>query len=446
MHGKPTWVARTRAGAAVLVLACWLCGGRRADAQPDAPPTAAPALSAGLGALPPLPPEPTPAPAPAEVSVPAAAAIEPSVPGAADLGARFDDGSRFEVGCATCGGAGLLARPGGINLTCTSCGGNGCVPGRKKGSEFHYHTIVGRFFGNLYECLCCPDPCYEPAWVPEANAGFFLDYARPRTIQRVRYTHVNALDFPDRSEYFWARENLGSGSTGRGPGAPKGFKKFRGERSMDFDQLSFYQEAATARASVFVEIPYTATNPVYTSRHSGFSDMNVGTKALFFDCELLQLAFQFRTYIPIGNTTNGLGTGHVSLEPSLLSSLRLAPHTYLQGQLAEWIPIGGDMQYQSSILNYHFSLNHVLFNLAEDSPVIGTLEAGGWSFQSGSYTDPNPRFRSPARYGGNDTYFEIGPGLRASICNKIDFGGAVAFPVTEPNYGTWFRAEIRVLY
>ena len=30
-------------------------------------------------------------------------------------------------------------------------------------------------------------------------------------------------------------------------------------------------------------------------------------------------------------------------------SLRLAPETYFQGQIAEWIPIGGDKEYQGSI-------------------------------------------------------------------------------------------------
>jgi hypothetical protein len=473
MQGKPPWDAWARAGFALLLLALALVvpgrsaisqtEGARADPVDSTPtdeeivnlfraPTLAesplgftpppvpaaipvvPAASAGESA--PLVPSPSPSPARPESPAPAAGAAL-LTPGGDGL---------LQTGCATCGGAGHLpSSAGGLNLTCASCGGSGCVPGRKQNQAFHYHTVLGRFFGNLYECLCCPDPCYEPSWIPEANAAFFVDYARPRTVQRFRWDNVTQLQFPDRNEFFWAREKVGKGG-GMGPGGPKKFKNFHGEKSLDFNQFSFDQEAATEKASVFVEIPYRSTNPLYTVRHAGFADMNIGTKALFFDCELLQLAFQFRTYLPTGNAAEGLGTGHVSLEPSLLGTLRLAAQTYFQGQLSEWIPIGGNPQYQGSILHYHFSFNQVLLRFAPESPLIGTFEMSGWSFQTGSYT--NPAFANvPSRYSGGQTYFSLGPGLRASICDRVDFGGAIAFPVTDPNWGDpWFRLELRVLY
>ena len=79
--------------------------------------------------------------------------------------------------------------------------------------------------------------------------------------------------------------------------------------------------------------------------------MTVGTKSLLFDCEMLQLSLQFLTYIPTGNFTKGLGVGHLSLEPSLLMSLKFTPRTYLQAQLAEWIPLGGDPTYAGAMLH-----------------------------------------------------------------------------------------------
>ena len=57
-------------------------------------------------------------------------------------------------------------------------------------------------------------------------------------------------------------------------------------------------------------------------------------KSVMFDSELLLFTFQFKTYIPTGNAAAGLGTGHVSLEPSLLSTLKLSSNAYLQSQLA----------------------------------------------------------------------------------------------------------------
>ena len=71
-----------------------------------------------------------------------------------------------------------------------------------------------------------------------------------------------------------------------------------------------------------------------------------------------------------------------------------------------------------------------------------TLEMNGYSFQNGGYTNPTLNPLQPGRFGsGGDTYFNIGPGLRKSVCNYLDYGAAVLFPVTQ---GHWadplFRA------
>ena len=418
--------------------------------------------------LPPLPAPPSDLPAPptpppsgviqarreddpkgAEIVPPSAIPLEiaPLVPIAPGAPLPAGVGS---FSCATCGQAHLHEASGGCSHG--GCGGGGCIPGRKAGYSYEASTLVGRFFGNLYECLCCPDPCYKPGWVPQANASFFQDYARPRTIARFRWDNVSDFQFPDRSEFFWARDD----GKGAGPQPPHPFPRkvpagstikqvqYKGERSVSYDQLYYYQEAAAGRSSFFIEIPYRSTHPYYTDHHAGFSDMNLGTKSLLLDCELLQITFQFKTYLPTGQSIKGLGTGHVSLEPSLLASLRLSPDTYLQGQIAEWIPLGGDPAYAGAILHYHGSLNHVLYRLTPDVPVIGTLEGNAWSFQDGAYTDP---VLGSFRKSSGDTYFNLGPGLRVSVCNNVDFGAAVAFPLSEPHWANpIFRSEFRILY
>ena len=278
------------------------------------------------------------------------------------------DGEVAQAACASCGHV-HLAGPGPCG---SACGNGRCVPGRKPGSAFVPHSHLGRFFANLYECLCCPDPCYQPGWIPQANAAFFLDSPRPRTYTRFRFEADWDMQFPDRAEYFWARDD----GKGRGPQPPHSFPKsptarfpnpikYRGEGSLNYDQLSMYIETASSnnKASFFVEIPYRSTNPLYTAHHAGFSDMNLGTKTALLDCELLLVTLQFKTFLPIGDSTKGLGTGHVSLEPSLLAALKLSTETYIQGQIAEWIPIGGDPNYEGAILHYHSSLNHVLYRI-----------------------------------------------------------------------------------
>ena len=128
---------------------------------------------------------------------------------------------------------------------------------------------------------------------------------------------------------------------GRGPKPPA---PFRGELAVNYDDLSLYTEVGASLISFFVELPYRSLSPELLDHAAGLSDMNLGTKSLLLDCELIQLAFQFKTYIPSGSAGNGLGTGHTSLEPSLLATVKLAPCTYLQTQLAEWIPTTPEME------------------------------------------------------------------------------------------------------
>ncbi len=403
--------------------------------------------------------------------------------------------------CASCGrnlaGNEVPYFMGGDGLP--RCAEGKCIPGRAECSHLDADTAVGRFFAGLYECLCCPDPCYEPKWIPVANAAFFVDYARPQTLMRLRIDEGIDMIYPDRSEFFWAR-NDGKGMgpsppsftvparsttphvpvphnpSGRPPGlsgplghhvSPRppglgpvggthtthashrmplspGVHKLFAQPTLDYHQLNYYTEIASPRAAFFFEIPYRYIEPALGPTHSGFSDMNLGTKSLLLDCELLQLTFQFRTYLPMGNAMQGLGTGHVSLEPSLLSSLRLSPNAYMQGQLSQWIPLGGDPGYAGALLHYHMSLNQVLWRLTPDSPLIGTAEFNGWSFQAGQYTNP---LVGPYQQSSGQTYASIGPGLRMVICNKYDFGLGTAFAVTNPHWtSTLYRIEFRVRF
>ena len=49
--------------------------------------------------------------------------------------------------------------------------------------------MVGRLLCAIHHSICCPDPCYEPCYIPAANAGFFLDSAKPVTMMRFTISH-----------------------------------------------------------------------------------------------------------------------------------------------------------------------------------------------------------------------------------------------------------------
>jgi hypothetical protein len=373
---------------------------------------------------------------------PAPASAKPTAgaPGASLGLGEPSDGGVVQAGCSTCsrglfagrhshGDQGLCAgcNYGPCNGCCAGCGGP-CVPGRTHCcSCCEGKTFVGRCLCGLYECICCPDPCYEPRWVAAANAAFFVDGARPVTHMRIRWDSGLNFTFPDRSEFFWAR--IG----GKGPRLA--------ETAVRYNDLSLYTETAIGTAaSFFVEIPYRSLDPEVNNHSSGFGDMNLGTKAVLFDCELIQITFQFRTYLPVGNFTRGLGTGNVALEPSLLTAIKLNHDTYFQGQLSEWIPLGGDADYAGALLHYHASLNHVLWRVLPDVPLIGTLEFNGYSFQDGSFTDP---ILGPFQRSSGDTYFSAGPGLRLVICDKVDFGVGTAFAIGDHGPDQVYRTEFR---
>jgi hypothetical protein len=132
-----------------------------------------------------------------------------------------------------------------------------------------------------------------------------------------------------------------------------------------------------------------------------------------------------KTYIPIGNPTNGLGDGHVSLEPGLVFGIRLAPETYVQAEIQEWIPLGGDPNSQGAFLQWGLSLNQILWQPVRDVKLIGTLELTGYSFQAGQYTDP---VLGPTKLSGENNV-SIANGYRMFF-GRFDIGVAGQFGIT----------------
>src|SRR5436309_3126018 len=96
------------------------------------------------------------------------------------------------------------------------------------------------------------------------------------------------------------------------------------ETRVDYQDFASYLEVAyNNRVSGFVEIPVRLLNPERNNNTSGLADMNAGFKVAMIACEDTVFTFQFRTYIPTGDSDRGLGTDHVSLEPGLLLRQRL---------------------------------------------------------------------------------------------------------------------------
>ena len=328
----------------------------------------------------------------------------------------------------------LPRHTGGSTAGCTDtlcgsagCGEGDCVAGRAACTTAEGYGPMGRLASSFHNAFCCPDPCYEGRWSTTANAGLFLDYARPTTLTRFRWDRGIGMTNPDRGEYFWAKTG------GKGPP--------QNETRVDYDEISLYQEAGGDKFSFFISTPYRSLNGQQNGGSGGFGDLVLGTKTMFLDSELLNMSFQFKTSIPVGAARDGVGVGHVSLEPSLLSTVKLHADAFWQTQVAFNIPIAGTGGTAGTVLHYHNSLNAVLFRPVADTVLVGMFEMNGWTFTSGGYTDPT----SGATLNANGiTYFSVGPGLRLGICDKVDIGFGVQFNVTSGRFAEQlYRTELR---
>src|SRR5262249_51133356 len=131
--------------------------------------------------------------------------------------------------------------------------------------------------------------------------------------------------------------------------------------NVDYQELSSYLEYAfNKRLSAFVEIPYRfvhfgqdleedaerrGLNGKFAEPEGGaidrggapfdtrgLADIQAGFKAALIADPNRYLTFQLCTYIPTGDARQGLGTGHVTLEPGLLLYERLTDRLVFQGQ------------------------------------------------------------------------------------------------------------------
>jgi hypothetical protein len=151
----------------------------------------------------------------------------------------------------------------------------------------------------------------------------------------------------------------------------------------------------------------------------------------------LQFTFQFVTTLPTAGPGGGIGTGHVSLDPSVLSTFKLTDNTYFQSQTGYWFGVGNS---NGSVLHYHNTINHVLWKPLPDTNFITTFETVGYTFGSGTVTDA----AGVVRPANGTTYFGIGPGFRLATCGKLDLGIGMLFAVTDRHFAQQlYRTELR---
>lgn len=263
-----------------------------------------------------------------------------------------------------------------------------------------------------------------------AFAPFAIDVAAPNPSLRARVVSVRDQQYPDRSEFLWAR--IGA----RGPRLP--------ETGVDYQETRFQMELGSKKFSAATEIPIRFSNPDRNPNHTSISDMSVTTKLVMLDGKTWQVTQLFRSYFPTGSPSMGLGNGHVAFEPGFLTRYNHCDTTYWHGEFKYYFPVGGDPTFQGQLVTYGVGVSKILFE-GDSFCVLPTLEFVGNYIANGRRTEPNGLVTDAE----GDHVMALYPGFRVardrgSDLGLFEWGMSTGLPITGPRfYDSIFRLDVR---
>jgi hypothetical protein len=232
-------------------------------------------------------------------------------------------------------------------------------------------------------------------------APFEIDVTQPNNYTTLRWDSGFGLQTPDRAEYFWS-------SPGKGPAVSP--------NSINYQDLRLVNEVASDSVSLQTDIPVRFIEPYAGGSTSGLGDIRMAMKARLINGQKWQISQIFRTYIPTGVATKGVGTGHVSLEPGILARYQISPATFVHGEVKYWIPIAADQGFAGNVLTYGVGISHVLYE-TNNFAVLPDLELVNYDFLMGSKT-----LNGVAVGSAGETTYNIVPGARFVMGPKGDLG------------------------
>lgn len=235
---------------------------------------------------------------------------------------------------------------------------------------------------------------------------------------------------PARAEFFWPVD----AAFGPGPGP---------ETRVDYQDLSLYAERRFAyQWSAFGEIPFRMLNAEIQDNTAGLGDANVGVKYMLCGTCTDVLTLQFRALLPTADGTRGLGTRHVSLEPALLLYHQYTDRLAIEGEVRDWISVGGSEGFAGNVLRYGLGANYIL-NPCDCRQLSGVVEFVGWTVLDGGTAITTPPVTTFTDATG-DTIANAKVGLRYRF-NGIDsiYAGYGRALTVEQWYEDVFRFEYR---
>jgi hypothetical protein len=244
----------------------------------------------------------------------------------------------------------------------------------------------------------------------ESGVGY-IDPAIPQTQFRLRYDAAFDDNRLYRAEFFYPKP-----SAFRTAPPPFTDPSARGEQDVlnrvDFQDITAYLELAlTDRVSGFVELPQRFIREESGAEDVGFSDMNAGARLAVLLEQEYGLTLQMRTYIPTGFPGANLGTGHVSLEPALLWYFRPDERLLFEGELRDWVPVGGT-DFAGNVLRYGVGVSYNV-SWTPKAWIAPVVEFVGWTVLSGK--DLNPLAFPVPQNAAGETIVNVKTGIRVGF-------------------------------
>lgn len=216
---------------------------------------------------------------------------------------------------------------------------------------------------------------------------------------RVRFETGRHNRVPDRAEFFYGKcgcyRDLNPNNPAYDPDAA-------GPAPGAVDDLNFQQfyvlaeYAATGRFSAFAELPVRWLQPqtigVFDDQ-SGVSDLRAGAKFGLASTDAMSLTAQVKMFLNTGDSRQGLGTGHASIEPGLLYHRNLSDRAAIATQLALWLPFAGskgvptsaDHRFAGNVLSYGIGPSYEIYS-SERVQFAPVVELVGWRVLDGYQT------------------------------------------------------------
>jgi len=308
-----------------------------------------------------------------------------------------------------------------------------------------------------------PAPIETRRKIPGSMVGY-IDNPIVENQIRVRFDAAFEDQFPDRSEFFYAKCACYRGlqtaippafdpnAPGPGPGVPT---------AINYQQLMINVEYSPHRRfSAFAEVPIRwlqaqGFQPIPPfpgfSNQSGLSEVTAGFKYAAVASEGTYLTFQLKSYFPSGDASRGLGTNHYSVEPSLLLYHALSERWTVEGQIGDWHPIGGSAGvpisgsegFAGDVFFYGIGPSYKLYQ-GNHIGLVPVVELFGWHVLSGFQTQPvtGTTDGAASEVSGMDIV-----NLKAGVRTNIGFHSSVYVGFGQAlTHDDWYKHLIRAEY